>query len=762
MRSFTNTTGRTSAFPERDTCLRGCSVRSTSGGGAAPRVAHQSSREQLQFISRRARPALQLVAAQGSASSGAAAPQVAAPSTHAPGSERLPASLEAALAPITSAPDAKEALRQVPVPVPVRGGERGAGSSGSCVRLLELGSGLAPLPPAGRTAANRVMGCTAQVWLAAETDGAGRMTFQGWSDAEISRGLVALLVRGLSGCSPQEVTQVSASEVQQRLSRVLGRGVLPPGRANGLANMLESARKRAALAAAAAAGRRLDVFPSLLITADALTPQGAFAEAQARYLAPDPGAVSALVRVCRDKHIGVVAHFYMDPQVQGVLSAAAEQWPHIAISDSLVMADTAVRMAEAGCTTICVLGVDFMSENVRAILDEAGHTGVKVYRLAESDIGCSLAEAAEGESYTRYLQEAADTPNSVHVVYINTSLRTKARAHALVPTITCTSSNVVQTVLAAFAQLGPQAVVWYGPDTYMGANLAQLFADLASGAATDDDVRALHPDHTVDSIRALLPRLRYFTDGTCIVHHIFGGEVTELVAAGYGDAYLAAHFEVPGEMFRLAMQAKRSRGMGVVGSTSNILDFIADKVREALAAPHPERLQFVLGTEAGMITSIVRKVQGLLRQSGRSDVEVEVVFPVAPSAVATPQQLQQPGAAPLTLPTGLALVPGPASGEGCSLEGGCAACPYMKMNTLAALQSVCERVGSPAGEASLERYRPRTYGGETVGGRSLAAAGCVPILHMRNFQRSKGRALGQDLLDDIASRHSTTATTATR
>ncbi len=35
---------------------------------------------------------------------------------------------------------------------------------------------------------------------------------------------------------------------------------------------------------------------------------------------------------------------------QGVLSSAAEVWPHIAISDSLVMADTAVRMAEAGCT----------------------------------------------------------------------------------------------------------------------------------------------------------------------------------------------------------------------------------------------------------------------------------------------------------------------------------------------------------------------------------------------------------------------------
>lgn len=61
-----------------------------------------------------------------------------------------------------------------------------------------------------------------------------------------------------------------------------------------------------------------------------------------------------------------------------MLSAAAEEWPHIHISDSLVMADAAVKMAEAGCEAVAVLGVDFMSENVRAILDEAGHTAVKV------------------------------------------------------------------------------------------------------------------------------------------------------------------------------------------------------------------------------------------------------------------------------------------------------------------------------------------------------------------------------------------------
>jgi len=83
-------------------------------------------------------------------------------------------------------------------------------------------------------------------------------------------------------------------------------------------------------------------------------------------------------QVLREKRIGVVAHFYMDPQVQGVLTSAAQEWPHIHISDSLVMADSAVAMAAAGCTNVAVLGVDFMSENVRAILDEAGHHDVAV------------------------------------------------------------------------------------------------------------------------------------------------------------------------------------------------------------------------------------------------------------------------------------------------------------------------------------------------------------------------------------------------
>lgn len=67
--------------------------------------------------------------------------------------------------------------------------------------------------------------------------------------------------------------------------------------------------------------------------------------------------------------------------------------------------------------------------------------------MSDETIGCSLADAASAPAYLNYLEAAFLSPPSLHVVYINTSLETKAFAHELVPTITCTSSNVVQTIL---------------------------------------------------------------------------------------------------------------------------------------------------------------------------------------------------------------------------------------------------------------------------------------------------------------------------
>ncbi len=108
------------------------------------------------------------------------------------------------------------------------------------------------------------------------------------------------------------------------------------------------------------------------------------------------------------------------------------------------------------CTSVCTYVLayarptQYMHHTHKRIQTQTQH---QVYRMDASSIGCSLAEAAESPSYEQYLTEAHNTPNSLHVVYINTSLRTKAVADQLVPTITCTSSNVVSTVLTAFAQV---------------------------------------------------------------------------------------------------------------------------------------------------------------------------------------------------------------------------------------------------------------------------------------------------------------------
>ena len=473
-------------------------------------------------------------------------------------------------------------------------------------------------------------------------------------------------------------------------------------------------------------------FPSLVVQADGFVPQGDFARAQADYLQPDPADVTRLRAELARLNAGVVAHYYMDPELQGVLSAC--DWPHIAISDSLAMAGAAITMAEAGIDTIYVLGVDFMSENVRAMLDARGHQDVVVYRVDERAIGCSLAESAEAPAYAAWLTKASQTPRSLHVVYVNTSLRTKAHAHTLVPTITCTSSNVVRTVLQAASQI-PDLSIWFGPDTYMGRNLAQLFGQLAQ--MTDEQVAAVHPDHTAASVASLLERFHWFGQGMCVVHHMFGADVATRVQRDHADDFVSAHLEVPGEMFEVALGAQKA-DRGVVGSTADILRFIKRKVGEAVDAGEAARPTFVLGTEAGMITSIVRAVQGQLganQQAGGPAIDVEIVFPVASEAVT---RVDDPE---------LALVPGIAGGEGCSVEGGCATCPYMKMNSLDALLDVMKQTGGP--RAALAAFEPEAYD-EQIDGRTLADLGTISILHMQAFQDTG--AMSNELVSDILSR----------
>jgi quinolinate synthase len=474
-------------------------------------------------------------------------------------------------------------------------------------------------------------------------------------------------------------------------------------------------------------------FPSLLIHPDRFEPRGAFAQAQASYLEPDREAVAALTALLTQTHAGVVAHFYMDAELQGTLAAC--QWPFIHIADSLQMADRALRMAEQGAKAIVVLGVDFMSENVRAVLDAGGFAHVPVYRVAKAPIGCSLAESAETRTYGAYLTKAARTPRSLHVIYVNTSLRTKALAQTLLPTLTCTSSNVLSLLLQAYAQV-PGLHVWFGPDAYMGHNLASMLDALAQLDATA--VAKLHPLHTPETLASARQRFHWFEQGVCIVHHMFGDAVVAQVRRDYTDAFVTAHLEVPGEMFALGFEAQH-QGRGVVGSTSNILEFIARKVDQAVAARAPAHLKFILGTESGMVTSIARSVQQklrALRDAGGPEIVAEIVFPVAAEAIARTGERELP------------IVPGVLAGEGCSTAGGCASCPYMKMSSLDALLDFLSALATQE-PRTLAAFEPKKYA-ETIDGHAIAELGGKSIVRMRALQQSG--QLPADLVAEIVGR----------
>ncbi|GJN40470.1 hypothetical protein PR202_gb29685 [Eleusine coracana subsp. coracana] len=98
------------------------------------------------------------------------------------------------------------------------------------------------MDPALKTEANRVRGCVSQVWVHAEPeDGGARVRFHADSDAQLTKGLAALLVLGLSGAPPGDVARVPVEFIE-----LLGiRQSLSPSRNSGLLNMLSLMKRKA-------------------------------------------------------------------------------------------------------------------------------------------------------------------------------------------------------------------------------------------------------------------------------------------------------------------------------------------------------------------------------------------------------------------------------------------------------------------------------------------------------------------------------------
>ena len=112
--------------------------------------------------------------------------------------------------------------------------------------LIELGKAMPRMDPALMVPANKVEGCTSQVWLFPQIRGSGpqaEFDFTGDSDAMIVRGLVAV-VHALYAGLPTEA--VGAVDAQAELARLGLDEHLSSQRSNGLRAMIQRVRALAA------------------------------------------------------------------------------------------------------------------------------------------------------------------------------------------------------------------------------------------------------------------------------------------------------------------------------------------------------------------------------------------------------------------------------------------------------------------------------------------------------------------------------------
>ncbi len=103
--------------------------------------------------------------------------------------------------------------------------------------LIDLGNDMEPLEEKYKTESNLINGCQSRVWIQADYQD-GKLFFKAESDALIVKGLIALLLRVLSGHSPQEILDAELYFID----RIGLREHLTPTRSNGLLAMVKQMR----------------------------------------------------------------------------------------------------------------------------------------------------------------------------------------------------------------------------------------------------------------------------------------------------------------------------------------------------------------------------------------------------------------------------------------------------------------------------------------------------------------------------------------
>ena len=106
--------------------------------------------------------------------------------------------------------------------------------------IIELSDELPPIDSSKRTEEYAIKGCQSRVWVDASLKD-GKMYFSADSDAIITKGIIALLIRVVDGLTPQEILEKDLYFID-----AIGLGEnLSPTRANGLVSMIKQIKNYA-------------------------------------------------------------------------------------------------------------------------------------------------------------------------------------------------------------------------------------------------------------------------------------------------------------------------------------------------------------------------------------------------------------------------------------------------------------------------------------------------------------------------------------
>lgn len=108
--------------------------------------------------------------------------------------------------------------------------------------LIDLGKELPPMPDALKTDATLVRGCSASVWVYPITEHA-TLTFLADSNAAITKGIIALVLKTVECKSAVEITQL---DIEAALSPFDLKNQLSSNRTQGIPNMIALIRDTAA------------------------------------------------------------------------------------------------------------------------------------------------------------------------------------------------------------------------------------------------------------------------------------------------------------------------------------------------------------------------------------------------------------------------------------------------------------------------------------------------------------------------------------